>query len=166
MKAINSSGLTLVEVLVASAIFAFCLSGLLLTYMDLFILTDISRDSTIANNVLQAKMEEIKSMDFSELAALNNTNFDVVDSNSGVIGKGVVYITNAVDPFVNSTYSDLKTARVAISFTSRNRVIGEDKDLDGILDAGEDDIRYNGTGVLNSPVEAITLIKNFTNSTS
>ncbi len=165
--------MTLVEVLVAASIFAFCLAGLLLTYMDLFILTDMSRDSTIANNLLQAKMEELKSKNFSELPALNNTNFDVEDSNfliNGslmVIGKGKIYISNVtVD---NTTYSgsDLREARVVISFKSRNRVIGEDKDLDGILDAGEDDSNYlNGTGILNSPVEGVTLIKNFTNATS
>ncbi len=170
MKPINSTGLTLVEVLVASSIFAFCLAGLLLTYMDLFILTDMSRDSTIANNILQAKLEEQKSKAFS---ALCNETFDVSDSNflvNGspmVIGKGVIEISNV--SVYNTTYSglDLKKARVVISFKSRNRVIGEDKDLDGILDAGEDDSYYlNGTGVLNSPVEGITLIKNFTNSTS
>jgi type II secretory pathway pseudopilin PulG len=171
----SDKGMTLVEVLVAAGLFAFCVAGLLLTYMNLFILTDISRDSTLANNALQARLEEAKSISFGNLDswAANNNTFNVVDSNflsAGapiVIGKGNITISSVNDPFTGSTYPDLKKVRVSISFKSRNRVIGEDKNLNGLLDAGEDDNHYaNGAGQLNSPVEGVILIKNFTNSSS
>jgi prepilin-type N-terminal cleavage/methylation domain-containing protein len=165
----KKKGLTLIEVLFAAAIMAFCLSGLLLTYINLFVLTDLSRDFTSVTNALQAKMEEIKNVAFANLTALNNTTFNVMAGNStDVIGRGMIEVSDIGDPFTNTTYTDLKKVRTVISFKSRSRVIGEDKDLDGILDPGEDDAVYgaNGTNRLDSPVEAITIIKSFTNSTS
>jgi type II secretory pathway pseudopilin PulG len=165
--------MTLVEVLVASAIFAFCLSGLLLTYMNMFILTDISRDTTIANNVLQAKLEAARTVDFGTISSWCNSNngFAVVNNdflfggNPIVIGKGNITSSSVADPFTNITYPDLLKVRVVISFKSRTRVIGEDQNLNGILDTGEDDSRYpNGAGQLDSPIEGVILIKNFTNS--
>jgi prepilin-type N-terminal cleavage/methylation domain-containing protein len=165
----KKKGLTLIEVLFAAAIMAFCLSGLLLTYINLFVLTDLARDFTTVTNALQAKMEEIKNVAFANLAALNNTTFNVTAANStDVIGKGVIQVSDIGDPFTNTTYTDLKKVRTVISFKSRSRVIGEDKNLNGILDPGEDDAVYgaNGTSRMDSPVEAITIIKSFTNSTS
>ncbi|MCX5707626.1 MAG: prepilin-type N-terminal cleavage/methylation domain-containing protein [Candidatus Omnitrophica bacterium] len=170
----NQKGVTLVEVLVAASIFAFCVSGLLLTYMNLLILTDVSRDTTIANNVLQARLEEARTVSFGNLSSWSNstTGFSVVNNdflfggNPIQIGVGNITCTDVADPFTNTTYSDMKKIRVVISFKSRSRVIGEDANLNGQLDAGEDDSRYpSGTGQLDSPVEGVTLIKNFTNST-
>ncbi len=144
MKLVNNKGMTLVEVLVATAIFAFCLSGLLLTYMNLFILTDIARDSTIANNALQAKIEELKSVGFEQLASSSFNipdNDAIINGSAMIMGNGTVGIySDVTDPFTNVTYSDMKRARVIIYYKSRNRNIG--------------------------PVEGTTLIKNFTNSTS
>jgi type II secretory pathway pseudopilin PulG len=168
---LKRKGLTLIEVLLAAGILAFCLSGLLLSYVNLFILMDLARDFTYANNALQAQMEGIKNTVFANLTALNNTNFAVTGNNSSdIIGTGVIGVFDVNDPFrnTNTTYADLKRVRIVISFRSRARIIGEDKNLNGILDAGEDDPGYgvNGTGRLDSPVEAVTIIKNFTNSTS
>jgi prepilin-type N-terminal cleavage/methylation domain-containing protein len=170
----NQKGVTLVEVLVAASIFAFCLAGLLLSYMNLLILTDLSRDTTIANNVLQARLEEARTVAFNNLTSwcVSATGFSVVNNdflyggNPIHIGVGNITCTDVSDPFTNTTYSDMKKVRVVISFKSRNRVIGEDANLNGRLDAGEDDSRYpSGIGQLDSPVEGVILIKNFTNST-
>jgi prepilin-type N-terminal cleavage/methylation domain-containing protein len=147
----NNKGMTLVEVLVASSIFAFCLSGLLLTYMNLFILTDLSRDSTVANSVLVSKLEELKSTSF---AALTNSTFSVTTSGVQVNGRVCVY--DVVDPVSTDTYTDLKRARVIISFTSRDRTVGNSSTCN------ED---VNGTSMLRSSVEGVIMIKNFTNST-
>ena len=147
----NKKGMTLVEVLVAASIFAFCLSGLLLTYMNLFILTDMARDSTVANSVLVSRLEELKSTSFSLLV---NSTFNV--TNSGVQVNGRVCVYDVVDPVTNDTYPDLKRARIIISFISRNRTIGNS------TGCGEN---VNGTSLLRSPVEGVIMIKNFTNST-
>jgi prepilin-type N-terminal cleavage/methylation domain-containing protein len=147
----NKKGMTLVEVLVATAIFAFCLSGLLLTYINLFVLTDISRDSTVANSVLVSKLEELKSTSFW---LLDNSTFNVISS--GVQVNGRVCLYDVVDPVTNETYSNLKRARVIVSFTSRERTIGNS------TSCGEN---VNGTSQLRSPIEGVIMINNFTNST-
>ncbi|MDD5347466.1 MAG: type II secretion system protein [Candidatus Omnitrophica bacterium] len=164
-------GMTLVEVLVSASIFAFCLAGLLLTFMDLFILTDVSRDSTLAAESMRTQLERLHTASFENVTLFNNTSFDVIDPNvliNGtplVIGRGHIEINTVTNPFSGETYADLRMARVVVSFRSRNRIVGEDQNLNGAWDEGEDQSGYvNGTGVLNSPVEAVILIKNFTNS--
>lgn len=147
----DGAGLTLVEVLVASAIFAFCLSGLLLTYINLFTLTDISRDFTLATSAMQAQMEVIQESNFSNLSSLNNTNFTVpgfaANSSSGIVQ---VY---------NTSYTDLKEVRLVVSFKCKNRTIGEDKNFDGFFNATTEDA--NGNGRADSPAEMVTLITQF-----
>jgi prepilin-type N-terminal cleavage/methylation domain-containing protein len=152
----NEKAFTLIEVLLAAAILAVCLSGLLMAYVDLLIFTDLSRDMTLATNAAQAKMEEIRNMNFSSLAALDGTNFTITGFNS-TKALGVIEVAD-------TSYDDLKRVRLAVSFKSRNRVIGEDQNLNGVWNSGEDFSGYsNGTGKLNSPVEAVTLIANYTN---
>ena len=164
MKAFKGKkALTLVEVLVATAIFAFCIAGLLLTYMNLFVLTDLSRDFTTANTALITQMETVRSTSFANLPALNNTVFNVVDKNFWVngspmvIGSGRICIYNVNDPFTNVTYLDIMRARVIISYISRGRTIGSS------AACGE---YANGTSQGLSPVEGVVMIKNFTNSTN
>lgn len=146
----NRKGMTLVEVMVAAAIFAFCLSGLLLTYMNLFTMTDLTRDFTYATNAMQAELEQIRQVAFANLTTLDNTTFTIPGLASGN-SCGVVQVTN-------TTYSDLVQVRLVASFKSRNRLIGEDADLDGVLDSGED---ANGNGILDSPAELATLIASY-----
>jgi prepilin-type N-terminal cleavage/methylation domain-containing protein len=150
-RRLRKSGLTLVEVLVAAAIFAFCLSGLLLTYMNLFTLTDLSRDFTLASNAMQAKMEEIRQSNFSNLSSLNNTNFTVpgfaANSSSGIIQ---VY---------NTTYNDLKEVRLVVSFRCKNRTIGEESNFNGVFCATTEDT--DGNGRCDSPAELVTVISQF-----
>lgn len=139
-------GFTLIEVLVAATVVLLCLCGLLLTYVNLFFLTDLSRDFTRANSALQAKMEEIKKTNFDSLSTLNGQVFDIVGFSSST-AKGQVAVANTV-------YSDLKRVRVVVCFKSRQRLVGEDKNLNGILEASED---INRNGRIDSPAEVVTL---------
>lgn len=147
MKLANK-GFTLVEVLLAGAILAFCLCGLLLTYINMFILSDLARDLTLATNAVQAKMEEIKKTSYAGLSTFNGVTFDIAGFASSD-AKGVVEVTD------NLGYADLTRVRIVSSLKSRGRIIGEDQDLDGVLDFGED---ANGNGRLDSPIELVTLI--------
>ncbi len=138
---------TLVELLLTLAILAFCLTGILSTYINMFMLSDLARDLTLATNSAQEKMEEIKRTRFDSLSALNGTTFDlanfpVTDS------EGAIEVTN-------TAYPDLKRVRITAAFKSRLKIIGEDKNLNGILDSGED---LNGNGRLDSTLELVTLI--------
>ncbi len=159
----SDKAFTLIELLLAFSILAFCLCGILLTYINMFVLADLSRDITLANNAVQAEMEIVKRTNFACLdtsscsgcacpsptsCPQNACTFNIAGFASSD-AKGVVYITS------DTGYADLKRVRIEVSFKSRNRVIGGDKDLDGIADVGED---VNIKNELNSPVELVTLI--------
>ncbi len=145
---LSKKGFTLIEVLLAGAILAFCLCGLLLTYINMFILSDLARDLTLATNAVQAKMEELKKTSYAGLLAFNGVTFDIAGFASSN-AKGLIEVTN------NLGYVDLTRLRIVISFKSRGRLIGEDNNLNGALDSGED---ANCNGRLDSPIELVTLI--------
>ena len=149
-----SAGFTLVEALMAITIVAFCLCGLLATYINMFFLTDLTRDVTLATNAVRAKMEEIKRLSFASLSAesprwtFNLTDYGFPSNDS----KGVVEIQENY-----SNYTDqLTKVRVSAYFKSRGRVIGEDANLNGAFDTPGEDVNNNGRQ--DSPVEMVTLI--------
>jgi len=165
MMKLSNKGFTLTEVLVAVAILAFSLCGILLTYINMFIWSDLSRDFTLATNAVQAKMEEVEKAGFSclDTSHCNGCNcpsltscpsfrdgctFDITGF-AGSNAKGVISVA-ATD------YPDLMRVRIVASFKSRNRVIGEDNNLNGVLDAGEDISPANTR--LDSPIEMVTLV--------
>jgi prepilin-type N-terminal cleavage/methylation domain-containing protein len=152
----KESGFTLVEVLVAVSITAVCLSGMLLTFINLFTLTDLTRDFTLANNAAQQKVEEIKRTAFDSVLAFNNTVFNIPGFAASE-ARGRIEVDN-------TTFSYLKKVRVVVSFRTRSRVIGEDTNLNGALDSGENTADYpEASGPrLDSPVEIVTYIGNFT----
>lgn len=145
----SGKGFTIIEVLLTSSILALVLCGLLLVYVNLLLLGDISRKMTLAANAAQAKLEEIKNITFENLDAENGDTFDVPGFNASD-ARGLVQVSG-------TGYSDLKKVRIVVSFRQKGtRVIGEDKNLNGSLDSGEDVSSPNGQ--LDSPVELITLI--------
>ena len=146
---LSDKGFTLIELLFTFSILVFCLCGLLLTYINMYILSDLSRDLTLANNTVQAEMEIVKRTNFDNLLALNGTTFNI-PSFAGTDAIGVREVTT-------TAYADLRRVRIIACFKSRGRVIGEDRNLNGALDiaAGED---ANGNERLDSPVEVVTLI--------
>lgn len=153
-RLVNRRGFTLAEVLLGASLLAFCLCGILLTYMNMFVLNDLSRDSILATNAAQAKIEEIKNAAFDTLSIYNTDESKRVFSVPGFVAqdaKGQVEI-------IDTTFSNLKIARVIVCFKSRDYVIGEDKNLDGAKELGTGDIDQNGNGILDSPVELVTLI--------
>ena len=74
------------------------------------------------------------------------TNFTV---NNIPQNRGVVY--------VDDSNPELLKVTISVSWKQGNTVVGEDRNLDGSLNAGEDS---NGNGILDSPVELTTLIVN------
>lgn len=93
-------------------------------------------------------MEEIKNTNFDSLLALNGTTFNLAGF-SGLDARGRVEVAA-------TAYADLMQVRLVACFRSRNRIIGEDRNLDGDLDVGEDTFIANTR--LDSPVELVTLI--------
>jgi prepilin-type N-terminal cleavage/methylation domain-containing protein len=148
----KQQGFTLIELLVVVGILAVVILGLIQTFLLGSVLADLSNKKTIAVGEAQDKLEEILNHTFSTI---------IVDYGAGgtpgntfslsqITGKGVVTVT--------SVSATLLQVDVVICFQYRNgRVFGEDLDLDGVLDPGED---TNGNGVIDSAVRLTTYIRN------
>ena len=147
MKKFSNKAFTLIELMVAAAILLVTLVGILLSYVRSLELAELSKNSSIAVNAVRSRMEQIRNTQFSQiLATYNNVTFTA----AGFNGLGISYVT--------AVNADLLQVTISFSWRQSNRrVIGEDKDLDGVLDAGED---KNGNGILDSPVEIVSDIYN------
>ncbi len=136
------AGLTLAELMVASMILIITIVGLLVSFLSCLELTEITRNATIAMNTARTRMEQIKNTTFNNIVA---TYDEVSFTTPDLTGRGISYI--------DDTNPDL--LRVTVSFSWRQKsklVVGEDKDLDGVIDAGED---TNANGMLDSPVQIV-----------
>lgn len=141
----NKSGFTLAELLMATVLMAVIFTGVLITILKCMELTDIARNSSSAVLAAKNKMAEIENTTYgSILANYNNVPFDI----SGFPGKGVTYVTSS---------ANMLTITVVICWKQPNgRVFGEDTNLNGVLNTGED---RNGNAKLDSIVQ-ITTTKN------
>jgi len=148
IKSREENGFTLAELLLAVAILAFALCAILATYLTCFNLTNISRNVNIATSAAQGLIERIRSTPFTQIVSdydrLNFTVNNIPDS------MGVVYVDDA-NP-------ELLLVTVSVCWRQGNRIIGEDINLNGTLDAGEDTIIANN--IIDSPVELITRVAN------
>lgn len=149
MKDKNSRvlGFTLLELMVAAGLVIVALSGLLAVFAHMITLNENSRNLTLAMAACQDKMEEIRDAAFSSISSYNGSHFDP-QGFSASQAEGAVH--------VNNSNPSLLQVQVSVSWKTRsNRVIGEDKNLNGILDAGED---TNPNLMLDSPATINTLM--------
>ncbi len=141
------SGFTLLELMIGAAVLIEALVGLIAAYTGCFTLNEEARNLTIAINGAQDKMEEIRNLSFNQIAAQDGTNFEI-DGLSDTDSEGIVE--------VDSSNPDLLVVIVSICWRQKGgRIIGEDSNLNGDLDAGED---ANGNNQLDSPVRLVTLM--------
>jgi hypothetical protein len=140
--------LTLIETVIASSILLMCLTAFLSSFLTLFILTDLARDTALAKCAVQAEMEEMHRITFGNLLTQDATTFSLPGF-SAARGIGRREVRNV------SGHPDLREVRIIASFRTKKRVVGEDINFNGQLDSGED---ANGNGRLDSPIEIITLI--------
>ena len=150
-KAKANQGFTLVELLVVVGILSVVILGLIEIFLVGAILADLSNRKTIALGEAQDKMEEIRNHTYSLITtdyASGGTPGNKF-SLSQINGKGVITI--------DSSTASLLKVDIVVSFQYKNgRIVGEDLDLDGVLDAGED---ANNNGVLDSPVKISTYFR-------
>ena len=152
-KTKRQAGFSYIELLFSSFLLIIILIGLLYTYIACFELNEFSRNLTLANNALQAKLETIREMDFDDIV---DEPFDLDDWFPVGEAKGLVDV-------YNSAYSDLKYIRLVACWRQKSgRVVGEDSNLDGTCQPEENlnPMNYDpdGNPVLDSPAEIITLI--------
>lgn len=153
----TSKGFTLMELMLAAMILAFVLVGLLGTYITCLDLVETSKNTSIALNNCQVKLEEIKNATYAQI----KTNYNkVAFETTGIVGKGVTYAQYCNSPSDCAdgyAQTNLLEIIASVSFKQKNgRVIGEDKNLNGIINSGEDTSPANG--ILDSTAEVITFI--------
>lgn len=138
-KMLNNNGMTLVEILVASAVLILAVTGILTSYLRAMELAETSRNMSRAIHAAQTRMEEIRSSEYDSIVAgYHQAQFLI----NGLDGYGISYVDNST--------TDLLEIMVSVMWEQKDgRVYGEDKNLNGVIDAGED---INGNGMLDSPV--------------
>jgi Tfp pilus assembly protein PilV len=143
----SKKGFVLVELMLATVITAFAVCGILLTYITCIDLIKTSRNASIATSAAQGLVEEIRSTPFPQIITqYNHLSFIV---NGITSSRGIVYVNDADPEFLLVT--------VSVCWRQGNRMIGEDINLNGTLDAGED---INGNGIIDSTVELVTRVAN------
>lgn len=142
------AGFTLIEVVLAVGILVFVLCGILATYISCFELIATSKNMTLATNTAQRKIEEVRDYNFYNIYNDYNHQTFSVDEMPAGDSRGVIY--------VDDSNPELLRITVSVCWRQRaGRIIGEDSNLNGSLNSGED---LNGNGIIDSPVQLITLI--------
>jgi len=143
----SKKGFTLPEILLAAVIASFALCGILLTYITCLDTVKLSKNVSIATSAAQGLIEDIRSTPFPQII----TNYDqlIFTVNNIPSSRGIVY--------VDDTNPELLLVTVSVCWKQGKRIIGEDTNLNGALDAGED---TNGNGIIDSTVELVTQVAN------
>jgi type II secretory pathway pseudopilin PulG len=149
-------GFTLLELMLSAAILIVAIGGLLSAYILCFHLTETAKNTTLATNAIQLKLEEIRDTDFDEIITdYDHTTFTV---NGFSAGQAIGSIT------VESITTDLLMVTVSVCWRqSGNRIMGEDNGggggvaLSGYLEGTED---TNANGIVDSPAMISTLMIN------
>ena len=134
------------ELMLAMLVLVTALVSISVAYVGCFELNETSKNITLFINAAQKHMEAIRNTAFSAIyTTYNGTTF-----NPGYLAgnsMGSVIVDNSDTALLNVT--------VSVCWRQKSgRIIGEDTNLNGQLDAGEDD----GDGIIDSPVQLVTLI--------
>jgi len=141
----EKSGFTLVELLVAAFVILLVSAGAVMTILKSLELSEMAKNMNIAVMASKSRLEHIKNTPFAQIKPSFNGAIFLA---SGVNGRGISY--------VDDSNPDLLEVKVAFCWRQKNAlVVGEDRDLDGVLDAGED---QNGNGEIDSIVSFTTNI--------
>jgi prepilin-type N-terminal cleavage/methylation domain-containing protein len=144
-KNLSNQGFTLPELMMSAMITVIAFMGILYTYARYLELDEISRNTGIALQTVQNKIEAIKNTDYDLIyATFHNQTF----TTTGINGRGVTTIDN----------SNGNLMLITVTFCwrqSNGRRMGEDTNLNGVLNTGED---ANGNGSMDSPVQLIAYI--------
>ncbi|OGX08758.1 MAG: hypothetical protein A2Z88_00815 [Omnitrophica WOR_2 bacterium GWA2_47_8] len=150
----DRNGFSLVEVLVTAGIVVLVSLGLFRVFITCSLLAEMAGNLTTAIVEAEDKMEEIRNVAFDTIVGSYSSGgtpgntFTIPSFNA----MGVVNI----DPTTSPNNADLLKVEVNVSWRNKDgRVVGEDKDLDGTIDGGED---INSNNILDSTAKIITYI--------
>jgi prepilin-type N-terminal cleavage/methylation domain-containing protein len=107
---LSDKGFTLAELLLAVAILAFVLSGLLLVFINCVFLNESSRNLTIAISHAEFALEETKAQDFYSIASSTWNTSTIVSKGLNPLNSELLVITapagNPKDITVTVTWKD------------------------------------------------------------
>ncbi len=141
----QKEGFTLSELMVATLIFTLTFAGAIPVFFRCIELAEMSRNSSTAVGAVKNQIAAIENTPFAQLTATyNNATFTAAN----LTGIGITYVTNPS--------ADIAEVTLTFCWRQKNgRIIGEDANLNGQMNAGED---KNGNGILDSPVKLTTTI--------
>ena len=144
---LNKMGFTLVELMISTFLLVFIFSGTILTFFYCMDLNEMAKNSSTALLAIKSKITEIENTPYSQISAIyNNTTFTSPDL------KGIGVST------INSSNPNLLEVTVTFTWQQKNgRILGEDLNMNGIINPGED---VNNNNILDSPVTVATAIYN------
>lgn len=157
----KQKSLTLAEILIAVCVLLVAVSSILLAYANCFILIDSVKNTNIATNAAEGMIESIRNTPFARLIT-DPADLDRCDCDTFYC-SGCTFIVKGMSQnrgvmYIENMYGDEESSRllgitVSVCWRQKGRLIGEDSNLNGVLDAGED---KNGNGKIDSQVELKT----------
>jgi prepilin-type N-terminal cleavage/methylation domain-containing protein len=140
------SGFTLLELAITAAILGLAACGIFSLLISSATLADSAGNITIMSNVAKQEFEN----------NIQRANFDTLNTYSRLppnVPAGTSLVCYVQD---HPTVNDIKIVRIVVSYRGKsNRVIGEDQNLNGVLDGGED---RDANGRLSSLCEMTTFV--------
>ena len=147
----KKKSLTLAEIMISVFIFVVGVGAIFFVYPPLFEGVEVTYQTMRAWGECRKEMETLKNRTFSDLwadsAASNPHNFLDMPN----VMRGVYYLDRV------STLTDALRITVVVNVKAKNRVIGEDANLNGVLDPNED---LNENTLLDSPISLSTIVIN------
>jgi type II secretory pathway pseudopilin PulG len=133
---------TIAELLIATAIILLTSLAILFSYVQCLELNTINKDTMAVLEQARNTVEAIKSTPFGEIYDAYNKKIVALKDPEGI---AIVEVDNK-NP-------QLLSVSVKCFWKTKNRMVGEDKNLNGILDKDED---KNENGKLDSPITLFT----------
>lgn len=141
----NNTGMSLLEMLIAATVFIVAFVVVLISYLTCLELNEVSKNTSTALHATKARFEQIQNTPFNQIkAAYHNVTYTA----TGLTGMGVSYVDD----------TNPRLLKITLSFSWKQpggRMIGEDTNLNGVLNAGED---KNANGIIDSPVEVVSYL--------
>lgn len=143
-------GFTLIELVIGVGILLMTILGVISVYNHSILLSRLSEGRVLALESAQGKLEEMRMSSY--------TTLQLDYGSSPPPGKpGNTFVPEGLSGMGNVAFFDQSNpaigVQVSVSWSEKGRLFGEDANLNGVLDAGED---TNGNGRLDSPVQLVT----------